>query len=210
MKRKNKHKSKGKGLLFFALVLVAIGIFSSGGDKTKQSTVKENIVRSSVIIQSTTNEPTAQLAKRNTPKPTVTPSPTKTPVPTLTDSPTSITTTIPTTFTATAQSHATKNTQVQSTTVVPIITEYLLPRTPTSPPSSTRQGTNNNAVFPQTTAQTTPVPGTNYVLNRKSGVFHYPSCRDVKKMQDKNRIDFFGTRDEVISKGYSPCGHCHP
>lgn len=49
-----------------------------------------------------------------------------------------------------------------------------------------------------------------YVLNTSTGKFHYPSCRDVKRMKDWNRQDVTMTRDDVIARGYSPCGHCNP
>ena len=52
--------------------------------------------------------------------------------------------------------------------------------------------------------------GTDYVLNTNTKKFHYPSCGSVKKMKDKNKDFFTGTRDEVISQGYDPCGNCHP
>ena len=29
-------------------------------------------------------------------------------------------------------------------------------------------------------------------------------------MKDKNKQEFHGTRDEVVAKGYSPCGRCKP
>lgn len=29
-------------------------------------------------------------------------------------------------------------------------------------------------------------------------------------MKEKNKKEFFGTRDEAISNGYSPCGRCRP
>lgn len=49
-----------------------------------------------------------------------------------------------------------------------------------------------------------------YVLNTSSMRFHSPSCKSVEDIADANRRDFTGTRDEVISKGYQPCGNCHP
>ena len=52
--------------------------------------------------------------------------------------------------------------------------------------------------------------GTHYVLNTNTKKFHYPSCGSVKKISDKNKKDFYGTRKEVIDKGYDPCGNCHP
>ena len=51
---------------------------------------------------------------------------------------------------------------------------------------------------------------TSYVLNTNTKKFHYPECPSVKKMKDKNKSDFFGTREEVISMGYVPCKQCNP
>ena len=49
-----------------------------------------------------------------------------------------------------------------------------------------------------------------YILNTGSKKFHLPSCDGVKKMNRKNRRIFEGSRDELIKKGYSPCGICSP
>lgn len=38
----------------------------------------------------------------------------------------------------------------------------------------------------------------------------YPTCSSVNDMKEKNKQEFFGTRDEAISNGYSPCGRCKP
>lgn len=50
----------------------------------------------------------------------------------------------------------------------------------------------------------------NYVINTKSGKFHYPSCNGVQSMNEKNKDYFNGTREELIAKGYQPCGTCDP
>ena len=56
-----------------------------------------------------------------------------------------------------------------------------------------------------------PAPvGTDYILNLNSKKFHYPSCKSVKQMKEANKGYYTGTRDEVIAKGYSPCGNCDP
>lgn len=55
-----------------------------------------------------------------------------------------------------------------------------------------------------------PSAGTDYVLNTNTKKFHYPSCSSVKKMSEKNKALYTGTRDEVIAMGYSSCGNCHP
>ena len=39
--------------------------------------------------------------------------------------------------------------------------------------------------------------------------FHTPGCGDVDKMDPSNKITF-SSRDEAISSGYDPCGHCNP
>lgn len=62
--------------------------------------------------------------------------------------------------------------------------------------------TYNNPEQQQTTSS--------YVLNTNTMKFHYPSCRDVKKIAPHNYSTYDGTRDGVIGQGYSPCGHCHP
>lgn len=52
--------------------------------------------------------------------------------------------------------------------------------------------------------------GCTYILNTNTRKFHYPDCKSVKQMKDKNKSEFSGTRDEAIAQGYSPCGNCHP
>lgn len=52
--------------------------------------------------------------------------------------------------------------------------------------------------------------GTAYVLNTNTKKFHYPSCRSVDQMKEKNKQNYTGTRDEVISMGYDPCKSCNP
>lgn len=52
--------------------------------------------------------------------------------------------------------------------------------------------------------------GSYYVVNTNTGKFHYPSCKSVGKIKDKNRMDYAGTRSELIAQGYEPCGSCKP
>ena len=49
-----------------------------------------------------------------------------------------------------------------------------------------------------------------YILNTNTKKFHYPTCSSVNDMKEKNKKEFFGTRDEAIAQGYSPCGRCKP
>ena len=49
-----------------------------------------------------------------------------------------------------------------------------------------------------------------YILNISSRKFHIPTCDSVGNIKEKNKEEFFGTRDELLSSGDSPCGSCHP
>lgn len=50
----------------------------------------------------------------------------------------------------------------------------------------------------------------NYVLNKNSKKFHKPDCSGAANISAKNRENFKGSRNELISKGYEPCGICKP
>ena len=52
--------------------------------------------------------------------------------------------------------------------------------------------------------------GTDYIVNTNTGKFHYPSCSSVKKMKESNKMFYNGSRDDLVNRGYSPCGNCHP
>lgn len=71
----------------------------------------------------------------------------------------------------------------------------------TSPPATQK---------PDPVQNDSPSEGTDYIVNTNTGKFHYPSCSSVKKMKESNKMFFTGTRDELISQGYNPCGNCHP
>ena len=49
-----------------------------------------------------------------------------------------------------------------------------------------------------------------YVLNTSTMKFHYPSCSSVEKMAEHNKEYVETSREELIEKGYSPCGNCEP
>ena len=49
-----------------------------------------------------------------------------------------------------------------------------------------------------------------YVFNKNTKVFHYYYCSSVSKMKEKNKREITATRDEMINKGYKPCGRCNP
>ena len=68
--------------------------------------------------------------------------------------------------------------------------------------------------MPETAAEpvpeSTPAMVITYVLNTNTKRFHYPDCRSVDQISEKNRQDFSGTREEAIAAGYRPCGNCRP
>ena len=63
---------------------------------------------------------------------------------------------------------------------------------------------------PETEPPETEPAGTDYVLNNNTMKFHYPSCGSAAKIKEHNKGYYTGTRDDLISRGYSPCGNCHP
>ena len=49
-----------------------------------------------------------------------------------------------------------------------------------------------------------------YILNTNTKKFHIPTCHSVDSMKDKNKKEYTGDREEIISQGYSPCKNCNP
>lgn len=60
------------------------------------------------------------------------------------------------------------------------------------------------------TEEPTESAGTHYILNTNSKKFHEAGCGSAARISEKNRKDFYGTREELIAMGYSPCGNCDP
>ena len=52
--------------------------------------------------------------------------------------------------------------------------------------------------------------GFTYVVNINSKKFHYPDCPSAKKTSAANRRESNESREELIKKGYDPCGNCNP
>ena len=94
-------------------------------------------------------------------------------------------------------------------TTAPVITEA-----PTEAPTQAPTATPKPTATPTPKVTATPAPTKQaehtYVLNTSTKKFHYPSCSSVKKIKDKNKGSFTGTREEIINRGYDPCGNCHP
>ncbi len=62
----------------------------------------------------------------------------------------------------------------------------------------------------QDQASNPTTPPQTYILNKSSKAFHYPACSGAQAMKEANKIVFVGSREELIEKGYHPCGNCQP
>lgn len=49
-----------------------------------------------------------------------------------------------------------------------------------------------------------------YVINTNTGKFHLPDCDSALKIQDENKKNFTGGRQQLVDSGYEPCGSCKP
>lgn len=49
-----------------------------------------------------------------------------------------------------------------------------------------------------------------YILNTSTKRFHFPTCPNAEKISDDNKEIYSGKREELIQKGYEPCGNCNP
>ncbi len=65
-------------------------------------------------------------------------------------------------------------------------------------------------VAPSDAAASPKADAVKYVLNTNTKKFHYPTCSSVGQMKQKNRRDYTGSRDDLISQGYDPCKRCKP
>ncbi|MBR3475266.1 MAG: hypothetical protein IKH34_09425 [Oscillospiraceae bacterium] len=91
------------------------------------------------------------------------------------------------------------------------VPEPTLEPTPKPTPRPTPRPTSRPTPEPTPEPTAAPIPqGISYVLNKNTHKFHYPFCSSVGQMAEANRINFQGTRDEVIAMGYEPCKRCCP
>lgn len=49
----------------------------------------------------------------------------------------------------------------------------------------------------------------NYIGNKNTGVFHYPTCSSVKKMSEKNKVGL-ESKESALTKGFRSCQICYP
>lgn len=51
---------------------------------------------------------------------------------------------------------------------------------------------------------------TDYILNTNTMKFHTPECKSVKRIHSENKETYYGTKEELLSKGYEACRNCNP
>lgn len=115
---------------------------------------------------------------------------------------------------ASIEATAEPSTQATETVTQPTTEETTVPTEESSEPETTEttQDAEDESSEPteESTEDTTEIQGTDYVLNKNSKKFHYPKCGSVSKMKESNKEFYTGTREDLIAKGYDPCGNCHP
>ena len=87
-------------------------------------------------------------------------------------------------------------------------------------PSPTASPTPTPTPLPTPTPTSTPEPSVqpvvqdialnDYILNTNTHKFHKPGCSSVDQMKESNKQAYTGLREDVIARGYSPCGRCKP
>lgn len=53
-------------------------------------------------------------------------------------------------------------------------------------------------------------PAMSYIVNTNTGKFHNPGCSSIGQMSDSNKMEYTGSRDDLIAMGYQPCKRCNP
>lgn len=49
-----------------------------------------------------------------------------------------------------------------------------------------------------------------YVLNTNTQKIHKPSCSSAQSMSEKNKEEYYGTKEELKKRGYTECSICNP
>jgi methylphosphotriester-DNA--protein-cysteine methyltransferase len=169
-------------LLVFCCLLSLVGC---GGGTSEP--VESDKVPSSSGIQSSTapdpvTEPTETPESSTNPQPAESPEPSTEPQPTETPEP---------------------STEPQPTETPEPSTEPQPAETPE--PSTEPQATDTPTPTPN------PVPdGPYYILNTSSKKFHDPDCGSASEISASNKEYYTGTAEELVAKGYEPCGNCKP
>lgn len=74
---------------------------------------------------------------------------------------------------------------------------------------ATERNQNGDTIgLPPNSTQTDTGAAAAYVVNTNTGKFHLPTCGSVDAMKPENRMEYSGTKEELMEQGYSPCGRC--
>ena len=77
--------------------------------------------------------------------------------------------------------------------------------------SSTNTASSNTPPEPQTVETPASIVTTyDYIINTRTGKFHYSWCSSVGQMKESNKWYYTGTHDDVVNMGYVPCQRCCP
>ena len=171
---------------FFAFALIIALLASFAGCNSSE-------LRTSVVQKNTSNI-TREVVETPTPKPTVveTPTPKPTTIETPTPEPTPIETPTP------------EPTPIETPTPEPTAVE-----TPTPEPTAIETPTPEPTIVEAALVQEES-PAQEYVLNKNTKKFHYPNCKSVGQMKEKNKEYVTESRDSIINRGYVPCKNCNP
>ena len=158
-------------------------------------------------------------------KPEKTKSKTETSVTTTVSSLKSNETTTKTSATTTPIKSTTKQTveNTTTTTIKQTISETTTIATVTTTKDSTTTTTTTTTKPTQTTTTTTTIKPKqtstttskteeifDYVVNTNTCKFHEPGCNSVDTIKENNRMDYRGTKEELIAMGYEGCKRCNP
>lgn len=55
-----------------------------------------------------------------------------------------------------------------------------------------------------------PTASVSYILNTNSNKFHLQNCTLAQDIKQANRQEYTGSRQELLDRGYTPCGGCKP
>lgn len=92
-----------------------------------------------------------------------------------------------------------------------IAINYLTGESSLFEPPTTQTEADWESSIQETTASEPPEPqAVDYILNKNTKKFHYPSCSSVNEMKEKNKRAYSGNREDVIAQGYVPCKRCNP
>ena len=126
---------------------------------------------------------------------------------------------VPTTESTDVENTVPPTVATESTNKINEVTEATTEATTEPMTESTTEPATEPATEPMTEPATEPITepttepieddGRDYVVNKNTGKFHYPSCASVDDIKASNRWDYHGTREELIDMGYQPCGRCH-